>query len=157
MGRVLNRSAAVIGVSRRCRWYFGRFATTLDLRLFQQNRPPADERHRSKNRSKKGVWLCSQLYRASGIYIVEADRQPLFSQLRRLCRPPRTVRKPASRAGEYQDIALALHAVWCLAAGSSSHWADATLCRIIFFPVTSLSFWQFLVPWFRASVATPRD
>ena len=42
MGRVLNRSAAVIGVSRRCRWYFGRFATTLDLQLFQQNRPQAD-------------------------------------------------------------------------------------------------------------------
>ena len=39
----------------------------------------------------------------------------------------------------------------------ASHWADATLYRIIFFPVTSLSFWQFLVPWFRASVATPRD
>ena len=40
--RVLNRSAAAINVSRRCRWYFGRFATTLDLRLFQQNRPQGD-------------------------------------------------------------------------------------------------------------------
>ena len=39
-----NRSAAAISVNRRCRWYFGRFATTLDLRLFQQNRPIADKR-----------------------------------------------------------------------------------------------------------------
>ena len=39
---VLNRSAAAISVNRRCRCYFGRFATTLDLRLFQQNRPKAD-------------------------------------------------------------------------------------------------------------------
>ena len=39
---VLSRSAAAISVNRRCRWYFGRFATTLDLRLFQQNRPIAD-------------------------------------------------------------------------------------------------------------------
>jgi hypothetical protein len=36
--RFLNRSAAVIRVTRRCRWYFGRFAATLDLGLFQQNR-----------------------------------------------------------------------------------------------------------------------
>jgi hypothetical protein len=27
----------------------------------------------------------------------------------------------------------------------------------IFLPLTSLSFWQILVPWFSASVATPRD
>jgi hypothetical protein len=40
--RVLNRSAAVINVNRRCRWYFSRFATTIDLRLFQQNRPIGD-------------------------------------------------------------------------------------------------------------------
>jgi hypothetical protein len=36
--RVLNRSAAVVSVNRRCRLCFGRFATTLDFRLFQQNR-----------------------------------------------------------------------------------------------------------------------
>jgi len=41
--RVLNRSAAVINVNRRCRWYFSRFATTIDLRLFQQNRPLAND------------------------------------------------------------------------------------------------------------------
>ena len=39
--RVLNRSAAVVSVNRRCRLYFGRFATTLDFRLFQQNWPIA--------------------------------------------------------------------------------------------------------------------
>jgi hypothetical protein len=37
--RVLNRYAAVFSVDRRCRSYIGRFATTLDLGLFQQNRP----------------------------------------------------------------------------------------------------------------------
>jgi hypothetical protein len=40
--RVLNRSAPVTSVNRRCRSYFGSFSTTLDLRLFQQNRPEAD-------------------------------------------------------------------------------------------------------------------
>jgi len=40
--RVLNRYAAVFSVDRRCRSYIGRFATTLDLGLFQQNRPKAD-------------------------------------------------------------------------------------------------------------------
>ena len=40
--RVLNRSAAVVSVNRRCRLCFGRFATTLDVRLFQQYRPIAD-------------------------------------------------------------------------------------------------------------------
>ena len=34
--RVLNRSAAVVSVNRRCRLCFGRFATTLDFQLFQQ-------------------------------------------------------------------------------------------------------------------------
>ena len=37
--RVLNRSAAVVSVNRRCRLCFGRFATTLDFQLFQQYRP----------------------------------------------------------------------------------------------------------------------
>jgi hypothetical protein len=35
--RVLNRSAAVNSVDRGCRSYFGRFATTLHLGLFQPN------------------------------------------------------------------------------------------------------------------------
>jgi hypothetical protein len=39
---VLNRSAMAISVNRRCRWRFGRFALTLDLRLFQHNRSLAD-------------------------------------------------------------------------------------------------------------------
>jgi hypothetical protein len=34
----------VTSVNRRCRWYFGRFAMALDLRLFQQNPPKADKR-----------------------------------------------------------------------------------------------------------------
>ena len=42
MERVLNRSAAVVSVNPRCRFYFCRFETTLDLRLFQQYRPEAD-------------------------------------------------------------------------------------------------------------------
>ena len=42
--RVLNRSATVVSVTRRCRLCFGRFATTLELRLFQRNRPLADMR-----------------------------------------------------------------------------------------------------------------
>jgi hypothetical protein len=40
--RVLNRSAAVVSVNRRCRLCFGRFATTLDFQLFQQYRTKAD-------------------------------------------------------------------------------------------------------------------
>ena len=34
---VLKQSAATIRLNRRCCRYFGRFETTLDLRLFQQN------------------------------------------------------------------------------------------------------------------------
>src|ERR1700722_9524526 len=41
--RQSNRcDGAVNSVDRRCRSYFGRFATTLRLGLFQQNRPEAD-------------------------------------------------------------------------------------------------------------------
>ena len=40
--QVLNRFAAAYSVNLRRRSYFGGFATTLDLGLFQQNRPLAD-------------------------------------------------------------------------------------------------------------------
>ena len=49
--RVLNRSAAVVSVNRRCRLCFGRFATTLDFQLFQQYRPGAELMHRDKRRA----------------------------------------------------------------------------------------------------------
>jgi hypothetical protein len=46
---VLNRFATAISVNRRCRGIFGRFATALDFRLFQQNRPEADVQQAPEN------------------------------------------------------------------------------------------------------------
>src|ERR1700719_1295128 len=53
--RVLNRSAAVFSVDRRCRSYFGRFATTLDLGLFQQNRPTATQCGAANRKAARGA------------------------------------------------------------------------------------------------------
>src|SRR5271167_902893 len=76
--RVLNRSAAVINVNRRCRWYFSRFATTIDLRLFQQNRPGTDSRP-----SRSTAIFCRSLYflRCGSDYVVR--RQGTADALKR--------------------------------------------------------------------------
>jgi hypothetical protein len=62
MERVLNRPAAVISVNRRCPSYFGRYATTLDLRLFQQNRPLASLR--CAEQSCQAKTLPNELYKS---------------------------------------------------------------------------------------------
>jgi hypothetical protein len=72
MERVLNRSTAVNSINRRCRSYFGRFATTLHLGLFQQNRPQPDS--------------CSAANRSLFDQIIGGGEQRLRdSEAKRLC------------------------------------------------------------------------
>ena len=98
--RVLNRSVAVNNVNRRCRSNFGRFATTLHLELFQQNRPQADVLRCGKKRrysitssarskidvgtSMPSVWAVFRLTTSSILVASSTGRSAALAPLRTL-------------------------------------------------------------------------
>ena len=92
--RVLNQPAAVISVNRRCRSYFGRFTTTLNSRLFQQNRPFSavpDRRFRCLKLTPQRHFVTASCCIAKGLFDhLVSDREQLSGALFHECEMARS-------------------------------------------------------------------